>query len=81
MKCVQLGHSGIEISAQGLGCMGMAGWYSVRDDAEARATIARARELGIDFFDTADVYGRGENERFVCAESRGYRDQVVIATK
>ena len=61
--------------------MGMAGWYSVRDDAEARATIARARELGIDFFDTADVYGRGENERFVGAELRGCRDQVVIATK
>ena len=81
MNRTKLGHTGIEISTQGLGCMGMAGWYSVRDDGESRATIARARDLGITFFDTADVYGRGENERFVGAELRPHRDHVVIATK
>ena len=81
MKRTKLGQTDIEISAQGLGCMGMAGWYSVRDDSEARATIARALDLGITFFDTADVYGHGENERFVGIELRPHRDHVIIATK
>jgi aryl-alcohol dehydrogenase-like predicted oxidoreductase len=75
------GDHALTVSAIGLGCMTMAGSYGARDDAEAVATLHRAIDLGVTLFDTADVYGDNENERFVGAVLRERRDEVVIATK
>src|ERR671934_824982 len=72
---------GLEVSEQGLGCMGMSAWYGPTDDQESIATIHRALELGIDFLDTADVYGRGANEELVGRAIAGRRDELVLATK
>jgi len=77
----RLGTQGLEVSALGLGCMGMSEFYGPSDEAEAVATIRRALELGIDFLDTADMYGRGANEELVGRAIRGRRDAVVLATK
>jgi aryl-alcohol dehydrogenase-like predicted oxidoreductase len=77
----RLGTQGLEVSALGLGCMGMSEFYGTTDESEAIATIHRALELGIDFLDTADMYGSGANEKLVGKAIGDRRDQVVLATK
>ena len=77
----RLGAAGLEVSALGLGCMGMSQSYGTADDDESVATIHRALDLGIFFLDTADAYGRGRNEELVGRAIAGRRDQVVLATK
>ena len=81
MRQRQLGTTGECVSAIGLGCMGMVGWYGERDDDEARATIERAVEIGVTHLDTAAVYQDGDNERFVGDCIRGLRDRIFLATK
>jgi aryl-alcohol dehydrogenase-like predicted oxidoreductase len=76
-----LGRTGPTVSAQGLGCMGMSFAYGTPDHAEAVATIERALDLGVTFFDTADMYGFGHNEELVGKALAGRRDEVVLATK
>src|SRR5262245_44104708 len=77
----KLGKEGLEVSAIGLGCMGMSQSYGTADEQESLATIHRAIELGVDFFDTAEVYGPYKNEELLGRALKGRRDQVVIATK
>jgi aryl-alcohol dehydrogenase-like predicted oxidoreductase len=76
-----LGTQGLVASAQGLGCMGMSEFYGDADDEEARATIARAIDIGVTFLDTADVYGPFTNEQLVGPVIAARRDEVVLATK
>jgi aryl-alcohol dehydrogenase-like predicted oxidoreductase len=71
----------LEVSAQGLGCMGMSEFYGAGDDTESIATIHRALDLGVTLLDTADAYGRGANEELVGRAIADRRDQVVLATK
>jgi len=81
MERRSLGTSGLQVSGMGLGCMGMSEFYGTRDEQESIATIARSLELGINFFDTADMYGPFTNEKLVGKALAGHRSEAVIATK
>jgi aryl-alcohol dehydrogenase-like predicted oxidoreductase len=81
MEARKLGAGALEVSAEGLGCMGMSEFYGSADEAEAKEVIGRALELGVDFLDTADMYGPFTNEKLVGEAIAGRRDEVVIATK
>jgi aryl-alcohol dehydrogenase-like predicted oxidoreductase len=81
MEKRKLGRAGLEVSAQGLGCMGMSEFYGASDEGESVATIHRALELGVNFLDTADMYGPFVNEELVGRAIAGRRGEVVLATK
>lgn len=81
MKFRKLGHSPLRISAIGLGCMGMSDFYGPADDQESIGVIHRALDLGVNFLDTADIYGIGRNESLVGMALKGRRDSVVLSTK
>jgi len=81
MQRRKLGRQGLTVSELGLGCMGMSEFYGPRDDTESIATLHRAVELGIDFFDTSDMYGPYHNEELVGRVLKPIRDRVIVATK
>jgi len=81
MKKQQLGNSQLFASEIGLGCMGMSEWYGPINDKESQATIKTALDMGLDFFDTADVYGNGHNETLVGGALKNIRHEVILATK
>jgi aryl-alcohol dehydrogenase-like predicted oxidoreductase len=81
MKTRKLGADGPDVSAIGLGCMGMSDFYGPAEEARSIEVIHRALDLGVDFFDTADMYGVGRNEQLVGRALRDRRDRAVIATK
>jgi aryl-alcohol dehydrogenase-like predicted oxidoreductase len=81
METRTLGSSALQVSALGLGCMGMSEFYGPRDETESIAVVHRAIDLGITFLDTADIYGQGRNEELVGRALQGRRNQVVLATK
>ncbi len=81
MEQIDLGSQGARVSREGLGCMGMSEFYGERNDEESAATLLRALDLGINFFDTADTYGIGDNEELVGRTIAPRRDEVFLATK
>ena len=81
MKVRKLGAAGPEVSALGLGCMTMIPIYGASDPVEATATLQRALELGVNFWDTADIYGPHANEELIGRAMTGRRDEVFLATK
>ena len=81
MEQIDLGSQGARVSREGLGCMGMSEFYGERNDQESAATLLRALDLGINFLDTADVYGFGDNEELVGKTIKPRRDEVFLATK
>jgi aryl-alcohol dehydrogenase-like predicted oxidoreductase len=81
MESIALGSQGLTVSRQGLGCMGMSDFYGATDNEESTATIQRALDLGITFFDTADMYGPYTNERLVGRALATRRNEAIIATK
>lgn len=81
MQRRKLGRQGLEVSAMGLGCMGMSEFYGAADEGESLATLDRALELGINFWDTADAYGPFTNEELLAKALKGRRDRVILATK
>ena len=81
MQTRELGNSGLRVSAIGLGCMGMSEFYGAGDEAQSLATLEHALDSGVFFWDTADIYGPGTNEKLVGRALGGVRDRVVLATK
>ncbi|WP_170335554.1 aldo/keto reductase [Ruegeria arenilitoris] len=81
MKKRQLGSQGLEVSALGYGAMGVTSFYGTSDEASALAAVQKAYDLGVTFFDTAELYGWGENEKFIGRAVKDFRDDIVIATK
>ena len=81
MHTRNLGKSGLAVSATGLGCMGMSEFYGPSDEAQSLETLHHALDIGVTFWDTSDMYGRGHNEQLVGRALAGRRDQVVLATK